>query len=959
MYSFSYFYLNLPLPLPQHACVLTLQHSGRHPSLSLSLSLARARTRALSLSLTERLIPSTEKCLCAACLRSVCVAGSVEKDLESILERVCGEAKRVLDANQRDLEIDLLSVKRDSYDGLAGGYGSWHQRGENGVTRALLRGEGAAKTGCQVAVHLIDPSIHQSRINFETLALPATWLQAGNRGGRSSLTAGARPDPFTLQAARTRSNVRSTVSATPSSATVPQDPQEHPLGSSHKRSGFSGLFIPLVLRYGDAASWQEVPDVESRGQALVGVMSLSRDISNPFTAAEELQLEKFCELVSLTLVQHLRQAQVQQELVKSLFLREVVVEVAGISKLPKIVHRCAEAANVLLGTSLTRILLLSSDGSMATAYTQHAGARKAPHPPKEAPLEQSLHTIIANREPLVVADIAKDARFMGYAKMLQPTHTSQPSPLQPHLTIAPAPAPPSSAPPANVRKCSEVNIADMGPAERRVMSAFISSSHPGVSSPRMSSATADADACSSDGGRRKMVKRDKVFGSSRSLCAGLGFGQPKPRINLVSMPLIDTEAGVGEAAVRGVVQVLHKRDGAFTDGDLSTLRQLCLVLARTLGHALKRQALIEAQAPDLKLLVSSDLDSCVEAALQHLRQATGAAVGCCYVPVSALSPSDPMLQRLDWAQTAVTGHLPQETGDWISKGAAPGKEHCASAQHAAYVDAHGQQHKFGLAESARTRRTVCVIHQIAEKAHIQQSMPAAWGYWKTVQSSLFYPLLNPEQPKQVMGVIHLANKADALRRGFDDVDIAKMKPAASKLSHAMLALSRLREAGKIQLGAKALSETCSALITAPDLEQVCQKIAVLGPSAFRAAAVRCFLISDIRRVDGHGRAGDNATRTACLPDVRSISSRESCNVSLWTNIGPSLRPAAAGSPRAACGIGMQHWGAHAEHAQHPDATPDATHLDSRHISILMPGPLCWLRVLATILYALVRSSVVL
>ena len=160
-----------------------------------------------------------------------------------------------------------------------------------------------------------------------------------------------------------------------------------------------------------------------------------------------------------------------------------------------------------------------------------------------------------------------------------------------------------------------------------------------------------------------------------------------------------------------------------------------------------------------------------------------------------------------------------------------------------------------------------------------------------------------------------------------------------------------------QLGAKALSETCSALITAPDLEQVCQKIAVLGPSAFRAAAVRCFLISDIRRVDGHGRAGDNATRTACLPDVRSISSRESCNVSLWTNIGPSLRPAAAGSPRAACGL--QHWGAPAEHAHHPDATPDATHLDSRHISILMPGPLCWLRVLATILYALVRSSVVL
>ena len=896
----------------------------------------------------------------------MCVAGSADKDLESILERVCGEAKRVLDENQ--------------YDWLAGDYGSWHQRGANDVTRALLRGEGAAGTECQVAVHLIDPSIHHSRINFETLALPATWLQAGNRAGRSSFTAGARPDPFTLQAARTCSNVRSTVSATPTSATVPQQNCLHPLESSHKRPGFNGLFIPLLPRYGDAASGQEVPDVESRGQEpVVGVMSLSRDISNPFTAVEELQLEKFCELVGLTLVQHFRQAQAQQELVNSSCLRELVVEVAGMSKVPKIVHRCAEAANVLLGTSLTRILLLSADGSMATAYTQHAGARKPPNPPKQAPLEQSLHTIIANKEPLVVADIAKDARFMGYAKMLQPTHTSQPDPLQPQLTVAPAPAPPSSAPPANVRKSSEVNIADMGPAERRVMSALISSSHPGASFPRchqaphlnvgnesalsMSYATADADACSSAGGRRGMVKRDVLFGSSRSLCAGLGLGEPKPRINLVSMPLIDTKAGAGEGAVRGVVQVLHKRDGAFTDGDLSTLRQLALVLARTLGHALKRQALIEAQAPDLKLLVSSDLDSCVHAALQHLRQATDAAIGCCYVPVSALSPSDPTLQRLDLAQSAVTGHLPQETVDWISKGAPPGKEHCASAQQAGYggLDEHGQQHKFGLAEAARTRRTVCVIHQIAEKSHIQHSMPAAWGYWKAVQSSLFYPLLNPEQPKQIMGVIHLANKADALRRGFDDVDIAKMKSAASKLSHAMLALSRLREAGKIQLGAKALSETCSALITAPDLEQVCQKIAVLGPPAFRAAAVRCFLISDIRRADVNGSAGDNPTSTACVPDVRSFSSRESennaRNISLWTSIGPSLRPAAAGSPRAACGL--QHWGAPAEHAHHPDATPDATHLDSRHISILMPGPLCLLSVLATILYALVNSGVVL
>ena len=42
-----------------------------------------------------------------------------------------------------------------------------------------------------------------------------------------------------------------------------------------------------------------------------------------------------------------------------------------------------------------------------------------------------------------------------------------------------------------------------------------------------------------------------------------------------------------------------------------------------------------------------------------------------------------------------------------------------------------------------------------------------------------------------MGVLHLANKADALRRGFDDVDIAKVELGAAKLAHALLSIERL------------------------------------------------------------------------------------------------------------------------------------------------------------------------
>ena len=887
--------------------------------------------------------------------------------MESILTTVCGEAKRVVD--------------EDSFEGLAEEHGSWHHEQADDNTRALLRGEGVEKTECKVAVHLIDPSIPQARLDSEALAQPATWVQASTDQGGRTLSAVTRPDPFTLEAARTRSNVRSTISPA-SAATTAQDvleqqslqhlqPNMPPPASAPRRQGFSSLYIPLLLRNGGALKEHAAPgvvtDAEGKDEErVVGVMALSRDASLPFTAVEELQLEKFCELATLTLAQHFRHAQAQQEASKASMLQEAVVEVAGTGRVPAIVHRCAQAANALLGTSLTRVLLLSSDGSTATAYTQHAGIREPPPRPKQAPLEQSLHTVIGNKQALVVADVLQDARFIAYAKMLHPPRTGKAS--QPQLAVPHAPVPPSCAPPENVRKGGDVDLAHMGPAERRVMSARIApatpsslsaasslgreaAAHVHASSNESAPGTASYTAAQDDtrSASRGMVMRDHVRGS-RS--AGGVLGQSKPRVNLVCMPLLDTKAGAGEPPVRGVVQVLHKRAGAFTDGDLTALRQLCAVLARSLGHALKRQAVIEAQAPDLKLLVSSDLDSCICAALQHLRQATGAAIGCCYVPVSVLSPDDPTLARLDLSRPpTLTGHHWRhpallDSQEWVAKGGQSAQaEHCLSAQQVeGDVDAQGQPYKFGLARACKTRRSVRVIHETAEKAHLQQSMAAAWGYWKAVQSSLFYPLLNPEQPKQVMGVVHLANKADALRRGFDDVDIAKMHAAASKLSHAMLALSRLREADKRQQGTKALSEMCSALITAPDLEHVCRNIAELGPRAFRAAAVRCFLTSDVRRVDdlpseppgASASGGDDATSDVPAQDGRSGSTRGAvkgaASFQLWTSIGPSLRQASgtASSPRASP---SQHTPA----AALPQGSSPS--LDNRNISILMPGAL--------------------
>ena len=59
---------------------------------------------------------------------------------------------------------------------------------------------------------------------------------------------------------------------------------------------------------------------------------------------------------------------------------------------------------------------------------------------------------------------------------------------------------------------------------------------------------------------------------------------------------------------------------------------------------------------------------------------------------------------------------------------------------------------------------------ILSRTHTYQrmlgSLPHAYAYWKGVHCSLLYPVIHPQKPGQVMAVIHLANKTDALRRGF-------------------------------------------------------------------------------------------------------------------------------------------------------------------------------------------------
>jgi len=175
------------------------------------------------------------------------------------------------------------------------------------------------------------------------------------------------------------------------------------------------------------------------------------------------------------------------------------------------------------------------------------------------------------------------------------------------------------------------------------------------------------------------------------------------------------------------------------------------------------------------------------------------------------------------------------------------------------------------------------------------SLPQAYAYWKGVHCSLLYPVIHPQKPDQVMAVVHLANKTDALRRGFgvslihfvcvytnllcgsvageysqdahypssslsrssiscthayhdtevlgthaDDTDMARVEFGVTKLAHALVGIDRGREAHHAQIATTALSKCCAALIATTSLEDLCEVLALSGPAAFRAE-VRAFI----------------------------------------------------------------------------------------------------------------------
>ena len=495
-----------------------------------------------------------------------------------------------------------------------------------------------------------------------------------------------------------------------------------------------------------------------------------------------MQVESFCELLGQTLAHRLRVMRADDERSKAACLRDTAMDLAATEhSLDALVQRIARAAQELVPSSLARIFLLNHQAGSATMYTRTKPAPRAPaaaagqskpssdvaptHGPREpitrkaeeVPVEQALQFVVESKTTLIVPDVARDARFAGYVRLVDSV----------------------------LRADAAVALAGVERAEGAALHSADGASGDGLlgkSSKRVRLASvAEATEGGEDEDRgegQAMPTGSQARTASFTQSPRGSRGDPSSKrplqkegcVNLISVPLVDQTAQGGEGVVRGILQLVHKFSTAFTDSDKRILESLGALGARSIGQALRNAVQRDAQDSELTLLASDNLDEIIEASLGHLRLATGAAVGCCYMHLLGTQG---------------------QTGLLVAKGL-PRDQSFALPEPAAEGDVE-EGKEFVVNSCWRRRKVLRVTDHSADKKRILQAstqrggqgMALALAYWKNLHCSLLFPLLHPES-ERVLGLLHLSNKADALRQGFDDVDIAKVESIATKLTHALV-----------------------------------------------------------------------------------------------------------------------------------------------------------------------------
>ena len=199
------------------------------------------------------------------------------KSLASIVATAAAEVKRALDEGLLHLQGDPAEASEMVVE--RGGAGGSDEVGDG----AQVHGD------CHVGIYLLDPLCEEQ--DDKKLVEAARWLP---REDGAAFT----PDPFTVQAARTRCNYRPEIAHSirdtkaggggaggqgalgpdPSGTNTARGRSSASDGwagrGSRRRGAFAALYMPL-LAAGPA-------------ERVLGVMALSRDASQPFTALEEV-----------------------------------------------------------------------------------------------------------------------------------------------------------------------------------------------------------------------------------------------------------------------------------------------------------------------------------------------------------------------------------------------------------------------------------------------------------------------------------------------------------------------------------------------------------------------------------------------------------------------------------------------------------------------------------------------
>jgi hypothetical protein len=436
----------------------------------------------------------------------------------------------------------------------------------------------------------------------------------------------------------------------------------------------SVLYVPIPIPASETSPWK-----------LFGVAELCRSTENFWTQADESKVKFLVDLISSMCVQRYKACRTEFERRQAVLIKEATQTLHSQDEPDMLCYKAASFACRLTNAQAARVLLASDDGKSAAVYSlleqRRRGIRRQPEeggrPTCTTVIEGELPavytTVIRTGKSLAVADTRRDPRFAASVR---------PAPELPFSTHAARPASGTAAETLPGRAHAKPSRPNTAPEAATSLSRAEAATRPSrgplqPQPPQMHPAGSGAESGPRPG-RFRVSNPQPAGGGRLSRQAGLVYGDerepeaaavdaeeedegageddsdtrraestepPTAREvadNAILMAVVDDSVadsefeGGDEASrrpVRGVLEVVNKRTGAFDEADRAVLAALCGTLYRCLIQAGRRQVLQETLACDCRLLASSSVQQVVASALDKARLSTRSELAAFYGPV--------------------------------------------------------------------------------------------------------------------------------------------------------------------------------------------------------------------------------------------------------------------------------------------------------------------------------------